>query len=199
MAITPAAKVDSVLFIQNRTSSILPIGSGIKLKAGQTLRATPTQVQDIQQMMPRLRRLQAAGKISIYKEIPGANDVAGQAEILRCGISSTVTVATLYAQPQYANAAGSAADTLGFVMSRPGTLRSLSVMAGTAPGGVTTVTVTVRVNGADTALVAVLTGTATTATKALNIDVKALDKVSVKVVGGAASAAADLMIAVELV
>lgn len=198
MALTPPTHVDSVLVITNATSSVLPIASGVKLQPGQTLRYGLESVQRMQEMMPRLRKLQAAGKISFFKEVPGASDISGSGAHLRAGIAGNVTAAaTNYALPTYAE---SATDTIGFLISRPGTLRNLILLCTTAPGGVTTCIVTVMVNGVASAMTATLSGTALTASQSnIQVGVKTGDKVSFRCVSLVAAVTANLMIVADLV
>lgn len=200
MALTPAKHVDSVMVITNATGSVLPIASGVKLQPGQTLRVSLTEVQRMQEMMPRLRKLLAAGKISMFKEIAGADDVAGTPAQLRTGIVGNVTAAvTRFAQPNYTEAA-TEATALGFLITDWRTLRQLTLLCTTAPGGVTACVVTVLVNGVATAMTATLTGTATYAVQSnVQVDVKPGDKISFQCVSTAAAVTANLHIVADLV
>lgn len=198
MSITPAAKTLSVLKISNATGSILPIGAGVRLQPGQTISVPLTQVQDIQQMMPRLKRLAAAGKVlTNYKEIPGlGGDVAGQPAMLQSGSATVTQNVTRFVLPNYTE---SATETIGFVMTRAGTLRNLFALLGTAPGGTDTVTFAMMLNGVATGLTCVITGTATSASDQVHtVDVKAGDKVSFRQVSSATSLAATLSISCEI-
>ncbi len=197
MALTPSKHVDSVMVITNATSSVLPIASGVKLQPGQTLRIQLESVQRMQELMPRLRKLLAAGKISMFKEVPGVIDVAGSPSHIRAGIAGNVTAAaTNYALPTYAE---SATDTIGFVVTGSRTLRTLRLLSTVAPGGVTSCVVTAMVNGVASALSATLTGTSTSATQdTIQVDVKAGDKVSFRCVSTAVAATANLMIVAAL-
>lgn len=197
MSLTPATHVDSLMVIANQTSGVLPIAAGVKLQPGQTLRVTVQYVQLVQELMPRLRKLQAAGKISMYKEVPGASDVAGAPSVLRAGIAGAVTAAaTNYALPTYVE---SATDTIGFLMTSNRTIRTLRLLSTVAPGGVTACVVTVMVNGVASAMAATLSGTATSASQSnIQVDVKAGDKVSFRCVSTAAAVTANLMISAEL-
>jgi len=198
----PQPKINAALKISNLSSLVLPIGGGIKLQPGQTRTMNTPSLQVIEELIPRLNRLVAAGKVS-YKLMPAApTDIANLSSI-KAGIKGVLGVlaGTHFAYPDYTSGTGS----LGYIVDRPSTIQGISAAVGTAPGGTDTVVVTVYLNGVATTLVATITGTATATSSPTPqpvgpqdvLDLNAGDKVQFLVTSSAGTAA-DLMISLQL-
>lgn len=120
-------------------------------------------------------------------------------EVFFFGIIGAVTGgATAYPVPGSGTWAEGATE-LQIPIPRSGTLKNLYVFAGTAPGGAVTDTITIRDDGGDTAITCTLVAAAVENNDTSNTHaMTAADRVSVSYVAGAGSAAANLMIAVEI-
>jgi len=116
------------------------------------------------------------------------------------GAASITAGAARYLQKLYLAAS---VTELRHLLNKPpgwkGKITRLYVVVGTAPGGFVVDTITVRVNGADTAIAGTITGTATTLEVGGNIDVSPGDDIEVRYTAGGGSAAANVMayVAVE--
>lgn len=121
---------------------------------------------------------------SVYASITGAG-------------KGVLGVATLYLVGPGVVASGTTEAYL-LISPRAGTARNLRCYLGTAPGGADTVSITARLNGADTTTTCTITGAGQTCSDASNTAaVSAGDRVSLKAVSSAGTAA-DLTCSVEV-
>jgi hypothetical protein len=132
--VQPMPQINVSLKISNLTSSILPIGAGVKLQAGQTRIMNTPSIQLIEELIPRLNRLTAAGKVS-FKVMPATPADLAELDQLRCGIKGTIGSGTWWAQPDYTTTtpSGQTAPLLAFISDSPVTLQSFAARVLTAP------------------------------------------------------------------
>lgn len=121
---------------------------------------------------------------SVYASITGAG-------------KGVLGVATLYLVGPGVVASGTTEAYL-LISPRAGTARNLRCYLGTAPGGADTVSITARLNGADTTTTCTITGAGQTCSDASNTAaVSAGDRVSLKAVSSAGTAS-DLSCSIEV-
>lgn len=124
--------------------------------------------------------------------------------LFSCGTSSTLTVnVTRYmalSRSSINSGLGATENGEHQIVGSAGTIENLYAELGTAPGSGNTVTITLRVNGADTALTCQIANTNTQATDTSNsVTVAAGDRINYKVVTSAANSAASLRVSSQYV
>jgi len=100
---------------------LLPIGGGIKLQPGQTRVLNTAFLQVIEELIPRLNRLAAAGKV-YYKLMPAAPTDVGTLDTITAGIQANPGAGTFFANANYI---GTVAESVSFIADRPKTIQNM--------------------------------------------------------------------------
>jgi len=129
--VQPMPQINVALKIQNLTSLILPIGGGVKLQPGQTRVMNTPSMQVIEELIPRLNRLTAAGKVN-YKVMPATPSDLANLDQIRLGIKTNPGSGTWWAQPDY-TALNATAPALAFTSDSLVTMQSFAARVITAP------------------------------------------------------------------
>lgn len=120
---------------------------------------------------------------------------SGESLILGGGLeNATAANTTEYNSASASSVFGATETNYSQVVSTPGTIKSLYINQGTAPGLTKQIAYTMRKNGADTALTCTVSGTATTANDTVNsFTVVAGDVITIKYVSSLAAATSLVM------